>query len=92
MHIQNRLREERVIEFEGMWLRYEGEWQLLKPGDTYVAERNAGPKLLTVREVRETLGNEQQYAGAVFAVEPAYAYDLYECVKVTIHEEKPEVF
>lgn len=87
--IQTRLREERVIEFEGMWLRYEGEWESLAPGDTYVAERNGGPKLLTVRSVAETLGEEHQFSGAVFPVEMAYPYDLHECVKVTLHDEKP---
>jgi hypothetical protein len=88
MNIQTRLRCEGAVEFEGMWLRYEGEWQDLQTGDTYAAERNQGPRLLTVRRVAETLG-DGHFAGAVFAVENAYPYDLGECVKVSIHEHDP---
>lgn len=82
--IQQILREKGEVEFEGMKLRYLGEWRDLKPGDIYVAERNSGPKLLTVREVKETFGDENQWVGAVFPVEVAYPYDLSECVKVEI--------
>jgi hypothetical protein len=84
MHIQGILREKKIIEFEGVTVRYAGEWQDLQPGDSYMAERNQGPQLLTVRKVEETLGDRNQWRGAVFSVEPAYAYDLGECVKVEI--------
>lgn len=87
MSIQSTLRRDGRVLFEGRWLTYLGEWVDLRPGDTYVAERNSGPKLLTVREVRKTLGEHDEYAGAVFAVEPAYPFDLWECVKVAIEAE-----
>jgi hypothetical protein len=84
--LQARLREADVIEFEGMFLRYEGEWDTLQPGDTYVAERNQGPQLLTVRDVHPTHG---PWRGWVNPVETAYSYDLSECVKVSIHFTDP---
>ena len=83
MLIQNRLRSEKKIDFEGLTIRYIGEWTELKPGDSYMAERNTGPKLLTVKEVKETLGGGK-YAGAVYPMENEYPYDLPECVKVEI--------
>lgn len=83
--IQDELRKKGKVEFEGVTLMYAGEWPLLKPGDTYIAERNQGPKLLTVSKVEKTLGKHDQWAGAVFPEESAYAYDLYECVKVEVH-------
>ncbi len=75
MRIQNELRENGTAEFEGVTLRMVGDSDTLKPGDTYVAERNMGPKLLTVREIKMS---------AVFPVENAYPYDMWECVKVEI--------
>lgn len=66
------------IEFEGMTFdKVEGE---LQPGDTYLAERNQGPKLLTVRNVDHNLR-------CVFPKEAAYPYDFGECIKVAIREE-----
>ena len=82
--IQRRLRRDGIVEFEGCKLRHIGEWRDLEPGDTYAAERNVGPQLLTVRKVLEALGPNNEYAGAVFPVESAYVYDLHECVKVEI--------
>jgi hypothetical protein len=76
MAIQNELREQGSVWFEGVELRYAGEWRDLQSGDTYVAERNQGPKLLTVHHV------DYHDVGAVFPVENAYPYDLGECVKV----------
>lgn len=84
MKIQNELRENKNVEFEGVMLEYVGEWRKLVPGDTYVAERNQGPRLLTVRVVKPFLGVENEFSGAVFPVENAYPYDLDECVKVNI--------
>lgn len=76
MYIQQILRADGVAEFEGMTLRMVGDSDSLQPGDTYVAERNTGPKLLTVREIK---------MNAVFPVEQnVYPYDLWECVKVEI--------
>lgn len=47
----------------------------LKPGDVYVAERNTGPKLLTVRSINYKYGT-------VIPTTPDYCYNLWECVKV----------
>ena len=45
----------------------------IQPGDTYLAERNTGPKLLTCLQVKNNY---------VVPVELAYCYDVWECVKV----------
>ena len=45
----------------------------IQPGDTYLAERNTGPHLLTCLRVVD---------GYVVPVESAYCYDLYECIKI----------
>lgn len=68
------LRAGQTVDFEGVPLRAT-EDQTFQTGDTYVAERNVGPKLLTVAFVK---------IGAVFPVERAYPYDLHECIKVEI--------
>lgn len=79
MYIQDQLRREKEIEFEGVAIRYLGDWMDLAPGDTYMAERNNGPQLLTVRYV------DYENIGCVFPVErEKYPYDLYECVKVKV--------
>lgn len=75
--IQNILRRDVEVEFEGATVVYIGEWDLLNEGDTYMAERNVGPQLLTVDRVDREIG-------CVFPKEVAYPYDLYECVKVEI--------
>lgn len=70
-------------EFEGMpfraHLRDEGVsyGEHFKPGDTYLAERNQGVRLLTVREVHP--------GGYIIPVEPAYPYDAWECVKIEFY-------
>lgn len=46
----------------------------LRPGDIYVAERNTGPKLLTVKNV--------DCNGIVIPTTPDYCYNIWECVKV----------
>lgn len=76
--IQNKLRDEGTVQFtKDVKLKYVGEWSSLEPGDTYVAERNQGPQLLTVDHVN--------LLGAwVNPVETAYLYDLAECVKVEV--------
>lgn len=66
-------------EFEGMpfrvHLRGEGvsDEEHFQPGDTYLAERNLGVRLLTVKKVHN---------GYIIPVEPAYPYDVWECVKI----------
>jgi hypothetical protein len=78
--IQEELRRDGEVEFEGVKLRMVGEARGMKPGDTYVAERNQGPRLLTVLEM--DLEN-----GWVLNTEGAYPYDLHECVQVEIVDE-----
>lgn len=76
MKIQATLRADGEVEFEGVMLKMVGDSDALQPGDTYVAERNQGPRMATVREIR---------MNAVFPVEHGiYPYDLWECVKVEI--------
>lgn len=50
----------------------------LEPGDTYLAARNTGPHLLTVREIA---------MNAAFPVETAYPYNLHECVPIELISE-----
>ncbi len=45
----------------------------VRPGDTYLAQRNTGPKLLTCNYLAEA---------CVYATTPAYPYDFSECVLV----------
>lgn len=75
MNIVRRLHLTGKAEFEGVTLVHDPS--PLKPGDVYLAERNVGPQLLTVRVIN---------IGAVFPVEQAYPYDLHECAKVFIKE------
>jgi len=53
---------------------FELEWDTpIRPGDTYLAKRNTGWKLLTCSFLGEA---------CIHPVEVAYAYDFSECVKV----------
>lgn len=73
MNTVARLKAGKIVEIEGIrFKQVEGE---LKPGDMYIAERNTGPKLLTVREVNKE-GNW------VEATTDDYSFDTWECVKV----------
>lgn len=51
----------------------------LQPGDIYVAERNTGPKLLTVKAINP--------GGWIVPQEWGYTFDTHECVKVEWVEE-----
>lgn len=64
-------------EIEGMRFRVLGKGADLEPGDTYIAERNSGMKLLTCRD------NDHEN-GWVFPTERAYAFNVGECVKVEL--------
>jgi len=66
-------REHLRIEFEGMLLILSNDE--IKMGDTYVTERNTGPKLLTCRSVNKEYG-------FIVPAEDAYPYDIGECRKV----------
>lgn len=80
--IQDTLRQDGTVLFEGVRLKMTKEGTELEPGDTYVAERNQGPRLLTVRENNRT-------RGWVMPVENAYPYDTHECVGVEIVDDNP---
>jgi hypothetical protein len=63
----------RIIQLEGATITV--DWgQAIQPGDTYIAQRNNGWKLLTCDYVSP--------AHCVFPVEKAYVYDTWESVKV----------
>lgn len=62
---------------EGVRFRVVGMGADLEPGDTYIAERNSGMKLLTCRD-------HDRENGWVFPVERAYAFNTGECVKIAL--------
>ncbi len=69
------------IEFEGVSVRLQRA-QELSPGDTYMAGRNTGPHLLTVREVDYRLG-------CVFSTENAYPLICLSASKSKLYCENP---
>lgn len=77
------LRAGETIDFEGVPVRKAAD-QDLAPGDSYLAMRNTGPHLLTVSKV---VSEENLVGGFVCAKEPAYAFDIPECVKIEFVEE-----
>lgn len=77
------LRDGETVEFEGVEIRKTTD-QYLVPGDSYLAMRHTGPHLLTVAKV---VAEENLLGGFVCAKEPAYAFDIPECVKIEFVEE-----
>lgn len=73
--LRNLSGEQRVM-FEGTPLLLTAE--PIAVGDTYLACRNTGPKLLTARAI----GN-----GCIHPCETGYSFDLCECRKVTFIDE-----
>ena len=73
--------ESDVFEFEGVLFRR--DHSPLQPGDTYIAGRNTGPHLLTVKRVME----DRRF---VMSEENAYPYDSWECYKVVLAEDTPQ--
>ncbi len=55
----------------------------IRPGDTYFARRNGGPRILTANRIDKELG-------CIFPEENAYPYDLHECMKVVVVREASE--
>lgn len=78
MKAQGILRDGGIVEIEGLKFVMDGDGEVAV-GDTYIAERNTGPKLLTVQSIREDLY-------FVVPVENEYCYDTWECVKVRMVE------
>ena len=60
--------------FEGITFEW-SEGTDVKPGDTYLAERNTGVKLLTCKQ-------HNRHYGYLISEENEYPYDTRECVKV----------
>ena len=77
---------DQIVEVEGVQFRMTGDWTSLEPGDTYVAGRNGLPQIYTVKLVKETAGDQNQFAGYVLPEPWAYPYDLHECYKVELAE------
>ena len=70
------LRAGEVVEIEGLAVKMtvgKEYGESLVPGDTYVAERNTGPKLLTAGELKD---------GYVLNTGMGYPFDYHECVGV----------
>jgi hypothetical protein len=67
-------RDSNLVTIEGVTFEFSQE-RPTSPGEIYIAERNGGPKLLTVDYV-------DHENGIVFPKERAYPYDLHECRKV----------
>ena len=63
-------------EFEGIPFSVSSD-QELRPGDTYLAERNTGPHLLTCRE-------NVKDGPWIHAAERAYSYNTGECIKIDL--------
>lgn len=67
------LRAGETLDLDGLkFVKEEGD---IQPGDLYIAERNAGPKLLTAKRIDTDLE-------CIFPTCTAYPYDLHECIKV----------
>lgn len=77
------LRAGGTVDIEGLKFKMiDGE---LQPGDLYIAERNTGPHLLTVRKVVH-----EETTGQAMHVNPTtmdYPFDIEECVKVELIED-----
>lgn len=88
--ILNRLRDGETVEFEGAKLRMipgKENGAALEPGDSYIAERNSGPKLLTVSYVVDHDYAQRfglKFSGWVVPTEVMYSFDFHECVGVEI--------
>lgn len=82
MTIQYDVRNNGSVEFEGATLYLDPNkttGEFLEPGDTYVAERNSGPHLLTVKQNRDGV-----YQRWIEPVEDAYSFDWNECCGVLL--------
>lgn len=85
-NIQAELRLKGQVVYDDIIVMYMGEWMLLKPGDTYIAQHeNEDPEVLTVRRVEVQKRNSGLATGKVFPKErKKKLYDLHEVVRVSI--------
>ena len=92
--IRSRLRDGQIVELEGVKLKMipgKETGATLEPGDTYLAERNSGPKLLTVNYiVDEDYAHRWglKFSGWVVPTGLSYSFDFHECVGVEILTEE----
>jgi hypothetical protein len=92
MKAQEILRNGETIEIEGCLFRMLGDGRPSRAGEWYIAERNGGPKLLTVKEfafyhprkdlVRLKELKAKDWPSWIYSVEFAYPYDYNECCLV----------
>lgn len=68
-----------TVEIEGLAFVMDGDGEV-RPGDTYIAERNTGPKLLTCLGINISLS-------CIVPVENAYCFDTNECIRVKMVED-----
>src|SRR6478736_4435532 len=69
-NIQAELRLKGQVVYDDIIVMYMGEWMLLKPGDTYIAQHeNEDPEVLTVRRVEVQKRNSGLATGKVFPKE-----------------------
>lgn len=66
------------IEIDGV--SFDVSHEEIQVGDSYLAERNRGPVLLTAKEIIPL--NVDGSGGWIVPVESAYCYDIHECIKV----------
>jgi len=79
MKVYRILRQGGTVTIEGVDFVMDGDGTV-QNGDSYIAERNTGPTLLTAKRVNESMR-------WILPVENEYSYDTHECVKVKIKEE-----
>lgn len=74
MKLTDRVRKGEVVSLDGFTITIRpGN---IEPGDTYLAEKNTGPKLLTAKGIHPR--------GYIIPEEFAYPYDTCDCVRVHI--------
>jgi hypothetical protein len=101
--IQAELRLKGMVVLDDIIVQYMGEWMLLKPGDTYIAQHgDDDPEVLTVRRVEVQRRLSGLTTGKVFPKErKKRLYDLNEVVRISViknpnppvkkEEETPDV-
>lgn len=67
-----------IVDIEGVKFVIDGDGAVAV-GDTYIAERNTGPKLLTAKELDDR--------NWIIPEEDAYYFDTWECCKVRLAED-----
>lgn len=93
--IRSLLREGQTVALEDKFIKMIPEKSRgsdLEKGDRYFAERNSGPRLLTVDYIVDQAYADShglQFSGWVSPVEIAYSFDFHECVGVEVLDTCP---